>query len=191
MVCVYEMLIVQFGDVKFVVYVSGLWCVLLLIFVYGYFDLVVVWVLVCVWFVKCYCVIVYDVCGVGVFDVLCCWVDYMFEWFVGDLKVVVDVICGGWLFYFVGYDWGLIQCWEVVIDFVFCGCIVLYMLILGLCFDYVFCVKLWFKQSLKLWYIGFFYLLFVLLLVWWFGGVVLWLCWFQFIECVCVECDFV
>lgn len=59
-------------------------------------------------FVCCYYVIVYDVCGVGLFGVLMCMVDYYFVKLIDDFVVVIDVFCFGCVVYFVVYDWGLI-----------------------------------------------------------------------------------
>lgn len=104
---------------------------------YGYLDDSFVWYGVCDILVYDCCVLIFDVCGVGLLDVLVDIIGYCIFEFVDDFVVVVDVLLFGECFYLVGYDWGFIYSWELVMMDWLCGCIVLYILILGLCLDYV------------------------------------------------------
>ncbi len=184
-----EMLIVQSGDVKLAVYVSGPRRAPPVILVHGYPDSAAVWAPIRARLAKRYRVIAYDVRGAGASDAPRRRADYTLARLAEDLKAVADTTCGGRPFHLVGHDWGSIQCWEAVTDPALRGRIASYTSISGPCLDHVFRAKLRLRQSLKSWYIAFFHLPLVPSLVWRLGGAALWPRWLQLTERIRPEPD--
>ncbi|KVN29686.1 alpha/beta hydrolase [Burkholderia pyrrocinia] len=184
-----EMLIVQSGDVKLAVYVSGPRRAPPVILVHGYPDSAAVWAPIRARLAKRYRVIAYDVRGAGASDAPRRRADYTLARLAEDLKAVADATCGGRPFHLVGHDWGSIQCWEAVTDPALRGRIASYTSISGPCLDHVFRAKLRLRQSLKSWYIAFFHLPLVPSLVWRLGGAALWPRWLQLTERIRPEPD--
>jgi pimeloyl-ACP methyl ester carboxylesterase len=192
-----DTLVVDAGDVRLAVYVSGPRDAPPVILVHGYPDSATVWEPVRAQLDTRYRVIAYDVRGAGASGAPegpGARRAYRLERLAADLAAVADATCGTRPFHLVGHDWGSIQSWEAVTDPAFAGRIASYTSISGPCLDHASNAlrgsgsdsttkqpgKL--RQVLKSWYIFFFHLPLVPELVWRAGGARTWPLWLRVTE---------
>jgi pimeloyl-ACP methyl ester carboxylesterase len=109
-----DTLVVEAGDVRLAVYVSGPREAPPLVLVHGYPDSAAVWEPVRGQLDGRYRVITYDVRGAGASEAPSGRAAYRLERLAADLAAVADATCGGQAFHLAGHDWGSIQCWEAV-----------------------------------------------------------------------------
>jgi pimeloyl-ACP methyl ester carboxylesterase len=202
-----DTLLVDAGDVRLAVYVSGPRDAPPIVLVHGYPDSAAVWEAVRAHLDTRYRVISYDVRGAGASGAPEARSAYRLERLAADLAAVADATCGARPFHLVGHDWGSIQCWEAVTDPAFKGRISSYTSISGPCLDHASAglrgdagsatgqasAKRPFgsgvRQALKSWYIFFFHLPWLPELVWRAGGARLWPLWLRLTERVRAEHD--
>lgn len=201
-----DTLVVDAGDVRLAVYVSGPREAPPLVLVHGYPDSAAVWEPVRARLDGRYRVIAYDVRGAGASDAPAGRDGYRLERLASDLAAVADATCGGQAFHLVGHDWGSIQSWEAVTGAAFEGRIASFTSISGPCLDHAAlglrgvkgqrghaAVKTAaqgsarpsasaLRQALKSWYIFFFHLPLVPELVWRCGGARAWPLWLRLTE---------
>ncbi|SDH89709.1 alpha/beta fold hydrolase [Paraburkholderia phenazinium] len=208
-----DTLVVDAGDVRLAVYVSGPRGAPPLVLVHGYPDSAAVWEPVRARLDGRYRVITYDVRGAGASEAPTVRAGYRLERLAADLAAVVEATCGGQAFHLVGHDWGSIQSWEAVTSAAFEGRIVSFTSISGPCLDHAalglrgssghsghapgktagqtsarqFASGL--RQTLKSWYIFFFHLPLVPELVWRCGGARAWPLWLRLTERIRPERD--
>jgi len=131
-----DTLVVEAGDVRLAVYVSGPREAPPLVLVHGYPDSAAVWEPVRAQLDGRYRVISYDVRGAGASEAPARRAAYRLERLASDLAAVVDATCGGQAFHLVGHDWGSIQSWEAVTSPSFAGRIASFTSISGPCLDH-------------------------------------------------------
>ena len=131
-----DTLVVEAGDVRLAVYVSGPREAPPLVLVHGYPDSAAVWEPVRAQLDGRYRVISYDVRGAGASEAPAGRAAYRLERLASDLAAVVDATCGGQAFHLVGHDWGSIQSWEAVTSPSFAGRIASFTSISGPCLDH-------------------------------------------------------
>ncbi|MFL9875514.1 alpha/beta fold hydrolase [Paraburkholderia megapolitana] len=198
-----DTLVVDAGDVRLAVYVSGPRDATPIVLVHGYPDSATVWEPVRAQLDSRYRVISYDVRGAGASEAPAARSGYRLERLAADLAAVTAATCGTRPFHLVGHDWGSIQCWEAVTDPGFQGRIASYTSISGPCLDHAALglrgdrdqkaaqagsgSRL--KQILKSWYIFFFHLPLIPELVWRLGGARSWPLWLRVTERVRPERD--
>lgn len=116
-----DALMVEAGDVRLAVYISGPRAAPPIVLVHGYPDSAAVWEPVRAQLDNHYRVISYDVRGAGVSEAPSGRAAYRLERLAADLAAVVDATCGARPFHLVGHDWGSIQSWEAVTSAAFEG----------------------------------------------------------------------
>lgn len=131
-----DTLVVEAGDVRLAVYVSGPREAPPLVLVHGYPDSAAVWEPMRAQLDGRYRVITYDVRGAGASEAPSGRAAYRLERLASDLAAVVDATCGGQAFHLVGHDWGSIQSWEAVTSPAFEGRIASFTSISGPCLDH-------------------------------------------------------
>ena len=114
-------LMVDAGDVRLAVYVSGPRDAPPIVLVHGYPDSAAVWEPVRAQLDSRYRVISYDVRGAGASEAPVGRAAYRLERLAADLAAVADATCGAQPFHLVGHDWGSIQSWEAVTSAAFKG----------------------------------------------------------------------
>ena len=132
-----DALVVDAGDVRLAVYVSGPREAPPLVLVHGYPDSAAVWEPLRAQLDRRYRVITYDVRGAGASEAPPRRAGYRLERLAADLAAVADATCGGEAFHLVGHDWGSIQSWEAVTSVAFEGRIASYTSCSGPCLDHV------------------------------------------------------
>ena len=194
-----DTLVVEAGDVRLAVYVSGPREAPPLVLVHGYPDSAAVWEPLRAQLDGRYRVITYDVRGAGASDAPPRRDGYRLERLAADLAAVADATCAGQAFHLVGHDWGSIQSWEAVTSAAFEGRIASFTSISGPCLDHAalglrghggpfsgqyaarpFASGL--RQTLKSWYIFLFHLPLVPELLWRCGGARAWPLWLRLTE---------
>ena len=203
-----DTLVVEAGDVRLAVYVSGPREAPPLVLVHGYPDSAAVWEPVRGQLDGRYRVITYDVRGAGASEAPSGRAAYRLERLAADLAAVADATCGGQAFHLAGHDWGSIQSWEAVTSPAFEGRIASFTSISGPSLDHAalglrgrsnrsgdggrgapcagqtsarpFASGL--RQTLKSWYIFLFHLPLVPELVWRCGGARAWPLWLRLTE---------
>ncbi|WP_144155563.1 alpha/beta fold hydrolase [Paraburkholderia sp. BCC1885] len=131
-----DTLVVDAGDVRLAVYVSGPRDAPPLILVHGYPDSAAVWEPLRAQLDARYRVIAYDVRGAGGSEAPTQRAGYRLEQLAADLAAVADATCAGRPFHLVGHDWGSIQSWEAVTSDAFAGRIASFTSISGPCLDH-------------------------------------------------------
>jgi pimeloyl-ACP methyl ester carboxylesterase len=116
-----DALVVDVGDVRLAVYISGPRDAPPMVLVHGYPDSAAVWEPLRAQLDGRYRVITYDVRGAGASDAPPRRDGYRLERLAADLAAVADATCAGWAFHLVGHDWGSIQSWEAVTSAAFEG----------------------------------------------------------------------
>ena len=202
-----DTLVVDAGDVRLAVYVSGPREAPPLVLVHGYPDSAAVWEPLRAQLDGRYRVITYDVRGAGASEAPPRRAGYRLERLAADLAAVADATCGGLAFHLVGHDWGSIQSWEAVTSTAFEGRIASFTSISGPCLDHAalglrgqggpssgqnaarrpFASSL--RQALKSWYIFLFHLPLLPELAWRGGLARGWPLWLHFSEDVRPERD--
>ncbi|MEC5408680.1 alpha/beta fold hydrolase [Paraburkholderia sp. MPAMCS5] len=195
-----DMMLVDAGDVRLAVYMSGPRDAPPIVLVHGYPDSAVVWEPVRAQLDRRYRVISYDVRGAGSSQAPSTRNAYRLERLAADLAAVTHATCGHKPFHLVGHDWGSIQSWEAVTDPQFQGRIASYTSISGPCLDHASfglrgrhgvdqndrmtkqLSRGSVRQTLKSWYIFFFHLPWLPELVWLLGGARLWALWLRATE---------
>ncbi|MGF6241520.1 pimeloyl-ACP methyl ester carboxylesterase [Paraburkholderia sp. GAS38] len=201
-----DALVVDAGDVRLAVYVSGPREAPPLVLVHGYPDSAAVWEPLRAQLDRRYRVITYDVRGAGASEAPPRRAGYRLERLAADLAAVADATCGGEAFHLVGHDWGSIQSWEAVTSAAFEGRIASYTSISGPCLDHAALglrghggassgqpaarrIANGLRQALKSWYIYLFHLPLLPELAWRGGVARGWPLWLRFSEHVRVERD--
>jgi pimeloyl-ACP methyl ester carboxylesterase len=202
-----DTLVVDAGDVRLAVHVSGPREAPPLVLVHGYPDSAAVWEPLRAQLDGRYRVITYDVRGAGASEAPPSQAGYRLERLAADLAAVADATCGGRPFHLVGHDWGSIQSWEAVTSTAFEGRIASFTSISGPCLDHAalglrgqggsssgqnaarrpFASGL--RQALKSWYIFLFHLPILPELAWRGGLARGWPLWLRFSEDVRPERD--
>jgi pimeloyl-ACP methyl ester carboxylesterase len=201
-----DALVLDAGDVRLAVYVSGQHDAPPLVLVHGYPDSAAVWEPLRAQLDGRYRVITYDVRGAGASDAPPRRDGYRLERLAADLAAVADATCAGRAFHLVDHDWGSIQSWEAVTSAAFEGRIASFTSISGPCLDHAalglrgqggrssgqraalpFASGL--RQTLKSWYIFLFHLPLLPELAWRGGVVRGWPLWLRLSEHVRAERD--
>ncbi|MGF6725489.1 pimeloyl-ACP methyl ester carboxylesterase [Paraburkholderia sp. GAS41] len=131
-----DALMIDTGDVRLAVYVSGPREAPPLVLVHGYPDSAAVWEPLRAQLERHYRVIAYDVRGAGASQAPARRAGYRLERLAADLAAVADATCAGRPFHLVGHDWGSIQSWEAVTSAAFEGRIASFTSISGPCLDH-------------------------------------------------------